>query len=1158
MIIKKGNANAPMGVRLSHRYWLVLAISQLWPALASSADCDLTIATLVSVEGQIEVRDADGTTWHKAQPKETFCPGDAVKLGANSRAAIVLSNHTLVRLDALTTLTITGPHKEENFWVELIQGVTHFMSRVPRKLNVVTPFVNAVVEGTEFLVRVDETESFLSVFEGQVSLDNERGALSLASGQSAMARKAEAPVMQIVARPRDAVQWALYYPPVLQFDRLDFDDVSETAWQSQVTRSIELYQQGDIAKALATLEGLPDASVRHPHFFTYRASLRLAVGRVIAAGTDIDQALALNAEDGDALALNAIIKVVQNEKEQALALANRAVAAAPNSSGPLLARSYALQARFQLERARAAIETAVTVTPENALVWARLAELHLMFRDLNLALEAAQRATSINPNIAHTQMVLGYAQLIRINTKAAKQAFEKAIELDQAAPLQRLGLGLARIREGHLKEGRREIEIAATLDPDNALLRSYLGKAYYEEKRYPLAGEQYALARKFDPLDPTSYFYNAIRKQTANRPIEALQDVQKSIELNNNRAVYRSRLLLDEDQAARSVSLARIYNDLGFQQPALAEGWKSVTTDPANASAHRFLSDAYSTLPRHEIARVSELWQSQLLQPANAYHIQPQLAFTDLAIQEGAGPSSVSFNEFGPLFSGNRISLHTNGITGSNETWGNDLILSGVHDRFSFSLSQFHYETDGFRDNNDIEHDIYNVFAQSQLSPRSSILLEWRSKDTDRGDINLRFDPNDFSPRNRRNIETDFLRVGYRYTPTSRSDILVSASSVDATDQSFVESFSNYFLGFPIPVGQLQTEGDTTTDAESYNTEIQYIFRQDILNVITGAGRFHQDASQEGTITEIFLDVLFPVPPLISPIDEEWAVDHKNAYAYANISIGGTATWTVGVSYDDYEGRSNDADQFNPKLGVIWNPIPSTTLRLAAFRTLKRALLANQTLEPTQVSGFNQFFDDLNGSDTKRYGIAIDQILSNTLYGGIELTRRNLNMPRTPLPEGEDQKEFFHRAYLNWAPRPDIAVGTEYRFDTFETDVPRRERPCEMSTRTTPIWFNYFAPGGFFGGLDLVYVDQDVEFPVSEAADECKGSDVADDEDKFLVTNMEMGYRFPRRMGIASILVKNLFDEEFNFQDRNFQVTEPLAAQFIPERTVFLKLTLAL
>ena len=165
-----------------------------------------------------------------------------------------------------------------------------------------------------------------------------------------------------------------------------------------------------------------------------------------------------------------------------------------------------------------------------------------------------------------------------------------------------------------------------SLDPGQSLLRSYLGKAYFEAKREDLVGREYELAKQADPKDPTPYLYDAIAKQTTNRPVEALESFQKAIELNDNRAVYRSRLLLDSDEAARSASLGRIYSDLGFQDRALVEGWSSVNTDPANFSAHRFLADSYAVLPRHEIARVSELLQSQLLQPLNTTPIQPRSA----------------------------------------------------------------------------------------------------------------------------------------------------------------------------------------------------------------------------------------------------------------------------------------------------------------------------------------------------------------------------------------------------------------------------------------------------------------------------------------------------------------------------------------------------
>ena len=119
----------------------------------------------------------------------------------------------------------------------------------------------------------------------------------------------------------------------------------------------------------------------------------------------------------------------------------------------------------------------------------------------------------------------------------AREAFERAINLDSADPLARFGLGLAIIRDGALAEGRRYLEMAVGLDSTNSLLRSYLGKAYFEEKRDPLDARQFALAKQLDPLDPTPYLYDAIRLQSINRPVEAMLSMEKSIDLNDNRAV---------------------------------------------------------------------------------------------------------------------------------------------------------------------------------------------------------------------------------------------------------------------------------------------------------------------------------------------------------------------------------------------------------------------------------------------------------------------------------------------------------------------------------------------------------------------------------------------------------------------------------------------
>ena len=80
-------------------------------------------------------------------------------------------------------------------------------------LQIHTPFVNAVVEGTELVLRVGEAETELIVFEGRVRFENAAGGLVVASREAALARAGEVPVRRVLVKPREAVEWALYYPP---------------------------------------------------------------------------------------------------------------------------------------------------------------------------------------------------------------------------------------------------------------------------------------------------------------------------------------------------------------------------------------------------------------------------------------------------------------------------------------------------------------------------------------------------------------------------------------------------------------------------------------------------------------------------------------------------------------------------------------------------------------------------------------------------------------------------------------------------------------------------------------------------------------------------------------------------------------------------------
>jgi tetratricopeptide (TPR) repeat protein len=1114
----------------------VIASTYLDAALAEK--CEKWVGKVVSVQGTVESRRAGEMQWQPVKLNDTYCPGDVIRVQERSRADVALVNQPVLRLDQNTTITLGGVKEERTSVIELARGAAHFFSRVRRSLEVMTAFVNAGVEGTEFFIRAEENQTFMSIFEGKVLAWNEFGRLMLVSGQAAVAEAGKTPVLCVVVRPRDAVHWALYYPPIIYIP-------PEKAPVKEDTSD--------------------------PCFLAHRASLLLAVGRVEEAAKDIERALTLDPNYSDAFALQSIIAVVQKEKGKALNLAQKAVEVGPNSATARIALSFAQQASFDLEGALDSLKEAVKLEPENALAWARLAELWSSFGNLDKALKAAKKAVALHPNLSRTQTVLGFAYLTKVKTKDARAAFEKAIELDQADPLPRLGLGLARIRESDLHDGRRDIEIAASLDPNNSLIRSYLGKVYFEEKRTKLDGPQYDIAKELDPKDPTPWFYDAIRKQTVNRPIEALHDLQKAIELNGNRAVYRSKLLLDSDLAARNASLARIYSDLGFEQRALVEGWQSVNTDPTNFSAHRFLADSYSALPHHEIARVSELLQSQLLQPINITPIQPRLAESNLFLMSAGGPGALSFNEFNPLFNRDRFALQGSGLYGGNDTWGGEGVVSGIYKKLSFSAGYTHFATDGWRKNADQADDIANVFAQLELTPKTSIQAEYRYRDTDRGDTMLRFFENDFRPDRRQEDEFNTGRFGFRHSFSPRSH-LIGNFSYQELDSSFFDLgfIDPADVGIPLPSPpDLQEFFDWGLKQDAYSGELSHLFRSKYINTVAGAGYF--GIREDITINEV---VIYPgFPPFIpllkifSGIEETDAdIDHYNLYLYSYIKPLENLIITIGASGDFFErdekGRDDrdlDEEQFNPKFGITWNPVPSTTLRGAVFRAFKRTLITDQTLEPTQVAGFNQFFDDLNATKAWHYGAAVDQKFSQSIYGGAEFSYRDLEVPWFELPappagpsyqlKKADWEEYRGRAYLYWTPHKWLALRAEYQYEKVERDVEYTFGIKEVKTHSVPLGINFFHPSGLSAALQGTYYDQEGDFQREEFIP----MSFEHGEDNFWVVDAAISYRLPKRYGFITVGVRNLFDRKFEYADTD--IDNP---RIQPDRFFFGRVTLAI
>ena len=1147
------------------RTLVLVGVATMATALPARA-ADPGFATLDAVGGEVVVlRQGQSVALAPSLPLQL----DDVVLTKRGRATVRFhSDGTVLRVGPDTRVQVNESATERSVSVFFGRVWAHVVRWRERPTRFESGSTIAAIRGTELAFAVDGDQTQVAVLEGRVHTQTDAGQLELSGGQVAVGSKGKAPTLVARAKPMDAVGWALYYLPVVQLSATEAG--GSQPWQAKAKQSAEAAAKGDLAGALAALDGIAENDVRESRFFSYRASLLLATGSLDAATKDIERALKLSAADADALSLQAIVAVVGNKTDLAVEAARKAVAADSRSATALVAQSYARQARFDLAGAGESLESAVQLAPGDALAWARLAEIRSSQGLRGEALAAAQKASSLEANLARTQSVLGFAYLAEVKTTQARAAFEKAAALDPSDPMARLGLGLAKIRDGELEAGARELEVAVSLDPGQSILRSYLGKAYYEQKRENLVGREYELARQSDPKDPTPWLYDAIFKQTTNRPVEALQSLQQAIELNDNRAVYRSRLLLDQDLASRSASLGRVYSDLGFQNLALVEGWNSVNTDPGNYSAHRLLADSYSVLPRHEIARVSELFQSQMLQPLNTTPIQPTLGESNLLLLGSQGPAAASFNEFNPLFNRDQLTAQGSFLAGQDSTLAGEGIVAGIYRKLSWSAGYAGFDTDGYRQaspdglpGNAQQNDkIANAFVQAELSPTTSVQGEVRHRNLKTGDLSQNFDGS-YSPFLSEKTDGTSERIGLRHDFGPRATVLASYMHSDK-DINFDEP--NPLAGVNFGLGRSE---------KANSVEGQLLYRAPRVKLVAGGGYF-DIGSIENVTTEI-------VDFLSQGVASDTKTKHTNLYAYAHFAPAPGLTVTAGASGDLFDETGTYAEdvsfvdlpsggltpvvpapvlgeknQLNPKVGASWALKSGTTLRTAWFRTLKRTLVTDQTLEPTQVAGFNQFFDDASATKSDVWGAALDQKLGKRAFAGFDYMQRDLTIPQLLFDLGpptlvsteeRSGKENLARGYLLGSPHRWLTLGAEYSYEKFERDPGLFLPYQQLKTQRVPLSLRFFHPSGLSAFASATWLKQEGDFL---SFDEEGSPGYATGDQSFWIVDAGVRYRLPRRFGFLVAGVNNVTDEVSTYQS-----TDPKNLAYRPGRLVYGRLVLA-
>ena len=1136
---------------------------------------------IVALQGTVEISPKGATTWVLTQTNQVLYPFDRLRTGPNSRVALHWADESIVPFGASTELEVLPPHeKDAEAGLHLVRGVLSFFHRdKPGRIRVITRGAVAGIEGTEFVLAVDDSDrTTLSVIDGKVRFGNEQATLMLTNGEQAVAETGKAPARTAGFIANNVLQWCFYYPAVLDPDDLQLDSDG----QSTLAESLQAYRAGDLLAALAKYpSGRQPASDAER---VYYAALLLSVGEVEKAEGALNSISAGDVSGRPQRLATALRQMIAAVKRQTIS------APTPQLATEFLADSYYEQSRAErnvsLTQARLSARQAAAKSPQFGFAWARVAELEFSFGRTAAAADALEKSLALAPRNAQALALKGFLLAAQNKTREAIEWFDRALALDSALGNAWLGRGLCRIHRGDDWGGREDLLVAAALEPQRAELRSYLGKAFGDSGDFSRAMKELHLAMKLDPQDPTAWLYSALINQENNRINEGIRDLEKSQQLNDNRSVYRSQLLLDQDQAVRSANLAAMYDDAGMTDWATHEAARAVNYDYANYSAHLFLANSFAALRdpnevnlRYETPAFSEFLVANLLAPVSAGVLSP----------------TVSAQEYSPLFNRTGPGLVSDTEYLSRGAWTESGAQYGVFDNFNYSLEAFYRSDPGQRINNDIEQRQISLSTKAQLTPQDSAYFLMQFYNATGGDLAEYFNQANASSSYRFDERQEpIIGIGYHHDWSPGVHTLVfGARLVD--NASFTNLSQPSLIAFHIPtasppplsgVNPITAAEHYDGKPEIYSGEVQQIFEQTAHTTILG-GR-----AQYGDFQTMNLQGETSAPGFFTGGD---AAQQNITSLFRRFSLYGYHQWEVtdwleligGVAYDRITFPANfrsapissaetTEDQVSPKAGMIWRPATNTTVRFAYTRSLGGASFDQSfQLEPSQVAGFVQSFrsiipesvvGDNAGAKFETYGLSLEQKFSTGTYVGVTGQLLNSHVHRldgafdytftvTPVPvpssliENLDYREPSLLFTANQLLGRDWAVGARYQLSqaVLHDDypgvptnpafdfLPHQRLEATLNQLSLFLIFNH--PSGFFAEGETVWYSQD--------NDGYRGGEPGDD---FWQVNAFAGYRFPRRRAEVSLGLLNLTDRDYQLNPLNIYNELPrrrtLAAEF--------------
>ncbi|MFH1009300.1 MAG: tetratricopeptide repeat protein, partial [Candidatus Latescibacterota bacterium] len=933
-------------------------------------------------------------------------------------------------------------------WYSLEKGEGWFRNKNKDiQIRIDTPTAVLGIRGTEVDIKIaPDLSGTLTVLEGTLQVRNDIGALDVREGEQVLARAAMPLVKRIILNPEDAVQWTIPLPPLFYEQRI------------------------------------PN-HLRQVH-------ADLTAGELSRAVEELTLVINIHPGDDVAWSLLSMTQLMLGRKPEALESARRAIQLQPGSSTAHLILAYAHQAGFDLDLALLATRKALVLDGGNVSALVNLARLRFGMDEPEEALSAAKEAVRIAPLQGETYNLLGFVLLAGRQVDQAVASFSRALELDPSLGEPHMGLALAYMRKGNAPQAMEEITTAVLLEPRRSLFLSYWGKMLYQIQRFEKALEVLAVAVKLDPRDPTPEFYSAVILRDLNRPTEAIAAINRAVALNDNRAVYRSRFLLDRDLASKNIDLSLLYNQLGLSAWARNKAMASVKQDYGNAAGHLFLSGALRDADDRNWAFAGESLLARLLQPANVNTFN-------------------TFNEYTNFFEKPDINGTITGLVGENKTGGGEIIVGGAIPDLNLALAagSAYQETDGWRGINGERVGNFAAYGKWDPTMNDGVMAvysrqQWKQKDMGypRYEWDAPREPDAWTDNSLTRIE-----LGYHHHFSPQSDLLLHFSRMSSkTDLYDLKSFSQDLPGPPPTtiIGKTLLSGWNETPY--YQLQGQFLFKAGTHQLILGSVQYWGDNDLDIVISDVSTNNR-------KPIRNDTGRRFQSYYLQDIWRISRYFSAEAALYFDRMENGDPlyktawTLNEWNPRIGLIFTPTDQDTFRLAAFRYLLPYLTSR--IDPMDIGGIPVLRNNFQGSVIREGNLTWEREWRSGFLslGGFYLekdyTHQLVNAAAATVEQRDRGRMRGVAVALNQLLWQGVGLAASYRYqDVQDESLPEADREDHLVVAG----LKYVHALGFSAAL-------------SETYRHSRFQSISRNDENIWLTDAKIGYEFPKKKGSINL-----------------------------------------